>query len=98
MEGSDIKLLSVKCKLLSEIVNSKRQIDFHITQGAKQMRQLLQECRTEEGATLNQKNYDEILNYLLSVERETMYNYQNNSYLKEYYSSIETKQDIFKHL
>lgn len=98
MEGSDIKLLAVKCKLLSEIDNSKRQIDFHITQGAMQIRKLLQECRTEEGGTLNQKNYDEILNYLLSVERESMYNYQNNSYLKEYYSSIETKQDILKHL
>lgn len=98
MEESDIKLLSVKCKLLSEIDTSKGQIDFHIIQGAMQMRHLLQECRTEEGATLNQKSYDEILNYLLSVERGSMYNYKNNSYLKEYYSSIATKQDILKHL
>lgn len=98
MEGSDIKLLSVKCKLLSEIDTSKRQIDFHITEGAKEIRQLLQECRTEEGATLNKKNYEEILTYLLSVERGAMYNYKNNSYLKEYYASVETRQDILKHL
>jgi len=96
MQDAELKLLQVKCKLLQDIKSNQRQIDYHIIEGAKSTRELLQKFQKDDIVTLDKPTYDKIINYLLSVERNAMYNYGTNQYLKGYYTEMETREEILK--
>lgn len=85
---------------LQEIATAKRQIHHHIIQGARLTRERLQANKktNEDAVALNKVEYDAILNYLLSVERDSMQNFENNQYLSGYYDAIKLKTDILNQL
>lgn len=101
MTDSEIKLLKAKCALLGEIDTAKAQIDYHITDGARKTRELLQSAKDQKTDTtsLTKEQHEAILNYLLSVERKSMQNYgTSNGYLSGYYLTIEIKTEVLSKL
>lgn len=100
MTDAEMKLTNIKCTLLQEIATAKRQIHHHILQGARLTRERLQANKkaNEDVVTLSKVEYDAILNYLLSVERDSMQNFENNQYLSNYYHDIKVKTDILNQL
>lgn len=101
MTDAEIKLLNAKCSLFSDIASAQRQIDYHITAGAKTTRELLQSAKDHKTDTisLTKEQYEKILNYLLSVENNSIQNYgTNNKYLSSYYLTIQIKTEILNKL
>jgi len=101
MTDAEIKLLNVKCTLLADIATAKNQINYHIKEGARISRELLLSAKDgkTDTTTLTKEQHDKILNYLLSVERESMQNYgTSNKYLENYYSIINIKTEILSKL
>lgn len=100
MHESEVKLLTVKSLIQSEIATSKHQIDYEIKKGAANCRELLQKIKPgdNECRTISKEDYELLWHYLRSVENECIYNYKGAEYTKQYYVEIETKKKILNQL
>lgn len=99
--NAELKLLKLSDKIRNDIDTAKSQILYQIKDGARITRELLQGTRKpneEEEVLLPAETYNKILDYLLCIERDTMYNYNQNGYLKTYYEQIEINEKLLTYL
>lgn len=99
---AEIKLLTIKCRLLSEISTLESQLSYHVKNGAEECLRLIRK-KFEGGGfqdtlELSKEEYTVILKYLECVQKDAMHLWKNNAYLKTYYEQIFIKNDVLKQL